>query len=175
MPILAGDFLYKNGGGKMKMFRQWRVRYGVLRTGAASTLKSFYRRFGLWMKTHGRKLEHMGDEVTPKWGHKLFERCYLAEAEIHYPGEVFRGDIDSIFQKFNGKESFLVVNLKKVTYQKGFSVQLRKSGIVSFEIHGYGDPVVIDDLVYDCVWTSFKNGGHIVIYFSIPITHSCFN
>lgn len=131
--------------------------YGLLLVLLTGRAKRGMRKAGAVLKSYGRKLEHLGDDVTPRWSLKLFQQCYFAEVEIHLSSKVFHGYIDTIFQEFSGKESRLVIKLKE-----------RGDGEGEFKLTGYGAPVVIKEGGYDCVWTGC-DGGYISIYSKRPL------
>lgn len=156
----------------MRTLRMW---YGLTVIWFERYAKRMIRNLSKKMKVWARKLEYLGDDVTPSWGLKLFHKCYLAETEIHLPGSVHRGYIDAIFQEYIGKKSILVVRLKNVVSQEGFSLPRQIDGIREFKFSDYGEPVLIGDDGYHCVWTGFCGGGYMAIYFSKPQQHRCFN
>jgi len=116
------------------------------------------------MKAYGRKLEHLGDDITPRWSRELFYKCYLADAEVHIGSDVFAGKVDSIYQEYSGKDSVLVVRLKNLIRKQESQQTNDMLGNNEFKLHGYGHPVVIKEAGCDCVWTSFDN-GYLVIFF----------
>lgn len=116
------------------------------------------RKVGESMKVYGRKLEHLGDDITPRWSYELFHKCYLADAEIHIGSTVFIGRIDSIYQEHFGKNSLLMVKLKAGTRKLGIPSITEASEDCEFKLIGYGPPVIIKEDGYDCIWTGHKNG-----------------
>jgi len=79
--------------------RKFRMFYGLVLIWVTRHAKRVVRKTGELMKVYGRKLEHLGDNITPRWSRELFHKCYLADAEIHQQGEIYAGPIDSIFQE----------------------------------------------------------------------------
>ena len=156
----------------MRTLRMW---YGLAVVWLERHIKKIIRKLGETMKTYGRKLEHIGDEITPKWSLKLFHKCLLAEAEIRPPGFIHHGYIDVIFQEHISKKSVLVVRLKNVVSQEGFSLPFQNEEIQEFKFDDYGEPILLGGEGYDCVWTGFRSGGYLAIYFSKVQQHRCFN
>lgn len=138
----------------MRKFRMW---CGLTVIWTTRYIKMAVRKVGESMKVYGRKLEHLGDDITPRWSRELFHKCYLADAEIHIGSEVYVGRIDSIYQEYSGKDSLLVVKLKAGTKREGQFVT-EASEDCEFKLIGYGPPVVIKECGYNCVWTGHKNG-----------------
>ena len=79
----------------MRKLRMW---YGLAIIWVTRYVKIAVRKVGELMKAYGRKLEHLGDDVTPRWSRELFYQCYLADAEVHINSNVFLGRVDSIHQ-----------------------------------------------------------------------------
>lgn len=138
--------------------------YGLALIWTTRHAKKVVRKIGESMKAYGRKLEHLGDDVTPRWSRKLFYKCYLADAEIHFPGEVFVGRIDTIYQEHSGKDSLLVLKLKSGTKRVDITSTVEVSEAREFKLTGYGPPVVIKEGGYDCVWTGHRK-GYLAIFF----------
>ena len=145
----------------MRKLAMW---YGLTVIWMTRYAKTVVRKVGELMKAYGRKLEHIGDDVTPRWSRELFHKCYLADAEIHIGSNVFVGRIDSIHQEHAGKASLLVVKLKAGTKRVGIPSTTEASLDYEFKLLGYGLPVVIKECGYDCVWTGHKN-GYLAIFF----------
>ncbi len=145
----------------MRKLRMW---YGLVATCALRHVKKVVRKTGESMKAYGRKLEHLGDDITPRWSIELFYKCYLADAEIHIGSSVHIGRIESIYQEHSGKDSLLVVKLKSGTKRVGISPIAVMSDECEFKLSGYGPPVVIKECGYDCVWTGHRN-GYLAIFF----------
>lgn len=138
--------------------------YGLVIIWTARYAKTVVRNVGELMKVYGRKLEHLGDNITPRWSRELFHKCYLADAEIHIGSEIFLGHIDAIYQEHSGKESELVVTLKKGTRKRRFSEGVSVLDDKEFRLKGYGQPVVINEWGCDCIWTGHSNGD-LAIFF----------
>ncbi|MFZ2303926.1 MAG: hypothetical protein WAV98_04040 [Minisyncoccia bacterium] len=145
----------------MRKLRMW---YGLVIIWTSRYAKTVVRKVGELMKVYGRKLEHLGDNITPKWSRELFQKCYLADAEITIGSNIFAGRIDSIHQEHSGKDSVLVVRFKKVIRKQIFQQRDDVSENNEFKLPGYGHPVVIKEAGCDCVWTSFNN-GYLAIFF----------
>ena len=139
----------------MRKLRMW---YGLVIIWSGGHVKTVVRKVGEQMKVYGRKLEHLGDNTTPKWSRELFQKCYLADAEVHVGAKVFVGRINSIYQKPSGKDSLLVINLKSGTLRRGIPSTSEVLEDCEIEISGYGPPVVIKEAGYDCIWTGHKKG-----------------
>ncbi len=137
--------------------------YGLVVIWITRYVKKAVRKVGEQMKVYGRKLEHLGDDITPRWSRELFYKCYLADAEIHIGSSVHIGRIESIYQEHSGKDSLLVVKLKAGTKRADPSTT-EASEDCEFKLIGYGPPVVIKECGYDCVWTGHKN-GYLAIFF----------
>lgn len=138
--------------------------YGLAIIWVTRRTKSVVRKTGESMKVYGRKLEHLGDDITPRWSRELFYKCYLADAEIHLGSEIFLGHIDAIYQEFSGKESELIITLKKRTKKWRFSEGASILNNREFRLKGYGQPVVINEWGCDCIWTGHSN-GYLAIFF----------
>jgi len=145
--------------------RKFRMFYGLVLIWVTRHAKRVVRKTGELMKVYGRKLEHLGDNITPRWSRELFHKCYLADAEIHQQGEIYAGPIDSIFQEHSGKNSVLVVRIKKVIRKQIFHQIDDVLENFEFKLHGYGHPVIIKEAGCDCVWTGHKN-GYLAIFFN---------
>ena len=130
-----------------------------------SLAKKASRKLGELLKMFGRRLEHFGDNITPRWSRKLFNKCYLADAEIHIGSNVFVGGIDAIYQENSGKDSLLVVRLKAGTLRNGVTLVSKIFEGGEFKLIGYGPPVIIKENGCDCVWTGHKN-GYLAIFFN---------
>lgn len=155
----------------MKMPRVWYVYYGLAVIWTFRQVKSIVRHVGEWMKAHGRILVAWGEDSIPRWSIELFCRCYLADTEVHILGEVYRGRLDSIRQKFSGKggkDRALVLKLKAVTHRKNFSACEEESPDREFKLNEHGSPVIIKDGDWDCIWFSFNN-GYTAIYLRRPL------
>ncbi|HAS85102.1 MAG TPA: hypothetical protein DCS23_03480 [Candidatus Yonathbacteria bacterium] len=139
--------------------------YGLVLIWVTRHAKRIVRKTGELMKAYGRKLEHLGDDITPRWGRKLFNKCYLADAEIHIGSNIFVGVIDTIYQENSGKDSLLVVRLKNGTQRNGATAESEISECSEFKLLGYGPPVIIKEAGCDCVWTGHKN-GYLAIFFN---------
>lgn len=126
--------------------------------------KKVVRKTGESMKSYGRKLEHLGDDITPRWSMELFHKCYLADAEIHIGPNVHLGRIDSIYQEHSGKNGVLVIKFKTATKRAGIADGSKVLENCEFKLLGYGPPVVIREGGCDCVWTGHKN-GYLAIFF----------
>lgn len=137
--------------------------YGLAIIWVTRYVKMAVRKLGESMKAYGRKLEHLGDDVTPRWSRELFYKCYLADAEIHIGSKVIIGRVDSIYQEHSGKDSLLVVKLRAGTKRVGLSTT-EVSEDCEFKLSGYGPPVVIQEDGYNCVWTGHKS-GYLAIFF----------
>lgn len=144
----------------MRKLMMW---YGLAIIRITRYAKKIVRKIGESMKVYGRKLEHIGDDITPKWGLKIFHKCYLADAEIHIGHNVHIGRIDSIYQEHSGKDSELVIKLKAGAKRVGIPSVTEASEDCEFKLIGYGPPVIIKECGYDCIWTGHKN-GHIAIF-----------
>lgn len=144
----------------MRKFRMW---YGLAIVWITRYVKMVIRKLGESMKAYGRKLEHLGDDVTPRWSRELFYKCYLADAEIHIGSRVVIGRVDSIYQEHSGKDSLLVVKLRSGTKRVGL-LATEVSEDCEFKLIGYGPPVVIKEDCCDCVWTGHKS-GYLAIFF----------
>lgn len=145
----------------MRKFRMW---YGLAIIRVTRYVKMAVRKIGESMKAYGRKLEHLGDDITPRWSMELFYKCYLADAEIHIGPRVIVGRIDSICQEHSGKDSLLVLKLKSGTKRVGIPPTVEVSEDCEFKLIGYGPPVVIQEGGYDCVWTGHRS-GYLAIFF----------
>ncbi|MGB2580196.1 MAG: hypothetical protein WBC83_00710 [Minisyncoccia bacterium] len=145
----------------MRKFRMW---YGLAIIWVTRYVKMVVRKIGESMKTYGRKLEHMGDDVTPRWSRELFYKCYHADAEIHLGSKVIVGRVDSIYQEYSGKDSLLVVKLKERAKRVGIPPVTELLEDCEFKLIGYGPPVVIKEDGCNCVWTGHKN-GYLAIFF----------
>lgn len=146
----------------MRKLRMW---YGLTVIWMKRYAKTVVRKVGELMKVYGRRLEHLGDNVTPRWSIELFHKCYLADAEIHIDSNVFVGRIDSIHQEHSGKDSLLVVKLKAGTKRAGIPSTTEVSLGREFKLNGYGPPVTIKECGYDCVWTGYRN-GYLAVFFT---------
>ncbi|MDO8604249.1 MAG: hypothetical protein Q7K40_02495 [bacterium] len=145
----------------MRKLRMW---YGLIAIFTVRWIKKIFRKTGGLMKVYGRKLEHIGDDSTPRWSIELFHKCFLAYAEIHLPNKVFKGVIDSIYQEYSGKNSELVIIFKTATVTENFSSLIEEMTYHKVSVKGYGPPIVIKEDGCDCVWTGHKN-GYLVIFF----------
>lgn len=145
--------------------RKLMMSYGLALILVARYAKRVVRKTGELMKAYGRKLEHLGDDITPRWSRELFYKCYLADAEVHFPGEVFAGRIDTIYQEHSGKNGVLVVKFKTATRKAGITRASEVSENCEFKLADYGPPVVIKENGCDCVWTGHRS-GYLAIFFS---------
>lgn len=145
----------------MRKFMMW---YGLVVILIVRQIKIVVRKSGEFLKVIGRKLEHLGDDITPRWSRELFHKCYLADAEIHFQGVVFMGRIEDVYQEHSGKNSVLVIKLKGITKKIGTAQVSELSENNEFRLTGYGPPVVIKEGNCDCVWTGHRN-GYLAIFF----------
>jgi hypothetical protein len=152
----------------MKMPKVWYVYYGLAVIWTFRRIKSIVRHIGELMKVRGRALIAWGEDSIPQWSIELFCKCYLVDTEVHVSGEVYRGRIDSMHQKFSGKDKDLVLKLKSVTRRKKFASREEASEDREFKLGGYGSPVIIKEDDCDCIWFSF-NKGYVAIYFRRPL------
>ena len=145
----------------MRKFRMW---YGLAIIWVTRYVKKAVRKVGEQMKVYGRKLEHLSDDVTPRWSRELFYKCYLADAEIHIGSNVFTGCIDSIHQEHSGKDSLLVIKFKAGTKRANITPTAEVLEDCEFKLIGYGPPVLINEDGCNCVWTGHRN-GYLAIFF----------
>ena len=148
----------------MKIPRVWHLYYGIVIIWASRYIKRVVKKTGEQMKVVGRILVACGDETTPRWSREIFQKCYLADTEIHFGSEIFLGLIDAIYQEHSGKESELIVTLKKGCKKKRFCEGVSVPNDREFRLKGYGKPVFIKEWGCDCLWTSF-DGGYLAIFF----------
>lgn len=145
----------------MRKLMMW---YGLAIIWVTRHVKKVVWKTGESMKSYGRKLEHFGDDITPKWSRELFYKCYLAYAEVHFPGEVFVGRIDTIYQEPSGKNGVLVIRFKTATKKAGTTRASEVSENCELKLTGCGPPVAIKENDCDCVWTG-HGSGYLAIFF----------
>ncbi len=152
------------------LFRFLCVYYGVSIIWFLRTCKRIVRQTGELMKQFGRILILWGDDAEPKWGTELLLKCYLVEVEIHLPGEVYRGPVYSLYQKFYGKKSSLILKFNWIKKRLNFSTTSETTGHFAFRIEDYGPPRVLPN---GDVWFGFK-GGYAVIFFGSQMKKTVF-
>ena len=135
----------------MNISRSFYLYYGLAHIFAAHHIKKVVRRVGEWMKVQGRVLIAWGDDIMPRWTRELFQKCYLADIEVHSAGLVYTGCVDTIYQEYCGKDNILVIKCKAPE-------------VVEFRLSEYHAPVPIKEGGYDCIWFMYAH-GHVVIHF----------
>lgn len=144
-------FVQPRGRCVMNISRSFYVYFWLAHIFVTHHVKKIVRRFGEWMKVEGRVLVAWGDDVTPRWSRELFQKCYLANVEVHSAGLFYSGCIENIYQEYSGKDALLVIKCKV-------------SENVAFKLAEYRAPVPIKEGGYDCIWFMYRD-GYVVIHF----------
>ncbi len=140
------------------------VYAGVLFVFCLRLCKRGTRNFGEWMKVVGRKFVAWGADETPRWDLKLFNSCYLADAEFHLGMMVYRGPIYAAF--FTGDSLEFRMNWLAHKNAIGGNWEYNHgTGII--KLRGHGTPV---ELPNGDVWFMCES-GYAILFISEPRDH----